>query len=304
MVGARTIGTLGPRTAPAFAPFDPQTFSFEGAIAPFGFALGDRLDPARAGALPAFARSASPANSGASSELDHLVRTRMQALHQTENARAARPAGAGASSGSGGISPTAPNSGTYTVDGHKYHRGEGDKLWLRLESKGRSYARWAKNHPEVARAIGRPRRIARMVRSLRHDFKEVGSPLARHASKFVVAGYLSGYDPRFIAAFAAQESGWGRSTPNNAPHNYWGWTVYTGNQSSAVTAPFKHADTAFRYFGRQLGKHYGGAKSVYSNIWAPYAADPNHERIIGTILRDNFGGNPNNIRFPRRLRDA
>lgn len=296
MAGTRAIAT---RPSPSLAPLLFQDTAFDPEIAPFGFARGDQLDPARRGAPASFAPIFGAQNQPGNTDLHRSVRTRMQALHQSENSRAAGRAQP--RFGSGGIGPT---SATYTVDGHKYQRGEGDKLWLRLESKGRSYARWAKNHPDTARAIGRPRRIARMVRSLRHSFKEVGSPLARHASKFVVAGYLSGYDPRFIAAFAAQESGWGRSTPGNAPYNYWGWTVYTGNQSSAVTAPFKHAGTAFRYFGRQLGKHYGGAKSVYSNIWAPYAADPNHERVIASILRDNFGGNPNNIRFPRRLRDA
>jgi hypothetical protein len=301
-VNARSSFSLDP-AAPGFdrvfgrllAPLDRRAFD-RGALDPFGFAQNDRLDPVRraAGApIAPIAPLAGPATQPASSELDRSVRTRMQQLHQTENARAARV--------NGGVT-TPPE--TFVVGGKKYKRGEGDKLWLRLQSRGRSYRAWAKANPATARAIGPPKRVKKMIRSLRKNFKEVGSPLAKHAAKFVVAGYLSGYDPRFIAAFAAQESGWGRSTPANAPHNYWGWTVYTGNQSSAVTRPFKKASTAFRYFGRQLRENYGGARSVYSSIWAPYAADPNHERIIASILKNNFGGKPRNIKFPPRLRDA
>ena len=127
------------------------------------------------------------------------MRSRMQDLHQTENARARqRPI-------EGGGTPVPPR--TWTVGGHKYKRGEGDKLWLRLAAHGHSYRKWAKHHPKTARAIGRPKRIMKTVRSIRRSFRSVDSPLAKHASKFVVAGYLSGYNPKFIAAFAALESG-------------------------------------------------------------------------------------------------
>src|SRR5262249_26669679 len=128
-------------------------------------------------------------------------------------------------------------------------------------------------------------------------------PLARFAKNFVVAGKLSGYDPRFIAAFAAEESAWGRLTPGNAPYNFWGWSVYTGNQSSAVAHPFQHPGTAFRYFGHQLKLNYGGARSVFSPIWGPYAADPNHEANIAGILR-RLHGNPYNIRFKHAVHVA
>jgi hypothetical protein len=183
------------------------------------------------------------------------------------------------------------------VDGKAYHPGDGDKLWLDLESKGRSYAAWAKKNPAAATTVGPPWRTDRMIRKLEGTFHREGSPLARFAPNFVVAGYLSGYDPRFIGAFAAEESAWGRAVPGNAPYNYWGWSVDTGQQSSGVAKPFASPGTAFRYFGEQLHQHYGGARSVYSPIWGPYAADPNHERNIASIMSTYFHGDPNNIRF-------
>jgi hypothetical protein len=187
------------------------------------------------------------------------------------------------------------------VYGHTYRPGQGDKLWLNLESRGKSYAAWAKKNPDAARQIGPPRHVNRMVNELHRTFEREGSPLAKFSKNFVVAGYLSGYDPRFIGAFAAEESAWGRAVPGNAPYNFWGWSVYTGSQSSGVTDPFRSPGTAFRYYGHQLHDHYGGARSVYSPIWRPYAADPNHAANIGGILRTYFHGNPNDIRFNRAM---
>jgi flagellum-specific peptidoglycan hydrolase FlgJ len=114
---------------------------------------------------------------------------------------------------------------------------------------------------------------------------------------FIQAGRLSGYDPRFIAAFGAQESAWGQATPSNAPFNFWGWSVYTGRSSSAISNPFQNPKAAFRYYGQKLGENYGGARSVYDPVWSPYAADPQHEAKIANILKTYFGGNPMDIRF-------
>jgi hypothetical protein len=252
----------------------------------FGFARGDTLERSRraiSDLMPA-------ANSidVADNELTRSLQLRLQDVHQSERRRGAR-----ASAANGGTTAVE----TVRVAGKTFKRGQGDRLWLHLESHGKSYRKWARRNPEEARLVGRPRRVYRMIRKVRRGFQRAHSPLAKYARHFVTAGYLSGYDPRFIAAFAAQESAWGRATPRNAPYNFWGWSVYTGNQSSAVTNPFKSPGRAFRYYGRQLRKNYGGARSVYSAIWAPYAADPNHERIIGSILKHYFHGTPRNIRF-------
>lgn len=138
----------------------------------------------------------------------------------------------------------------------------------------------------------------RYIRQIQLGFRKAGRPeMAKYAKWFVVAGRISGYDPRFLAAFAAQESAWGRSTPANAPFNFWGWSVYTGKDSSAVSSPFQRPDTAFKYFGEQLKEKYGGAKSAFDQVWAPYAEDSTHEAQIASIYRNYFGGNPSDIRF-------
>jgi flagellum-specific peptidoglycan hydrolase FlgJ len=144
--------------------------------------------------------------------------------------------------------------------------------------------------------------MARMANQIRKALERQGSPMAKFAKLFVRAGELSGYDPRFLAAFAAQESAWGRAVPGNAPYNFWGWSVYTGNQSSAVASPFQDPRSAFEYYGRELKKNYGGARSVHDPVWGPYAADPQHEAKIASILRNYFGGNPDDIRFQSALR--
>lgn len=136
------------------------------------------------------------------------------------------------------------------------------------------------------------------ARQIAAGFRKAGhGDMAKYAKLFVLAGRLSGYDPRFIAAFAAQESAWGKATPGNAPFNFWGWSVYTGNQSSAVASPFQKPKSAFTYFGKSLKKRYGGAKTAFDPVWDPYAADPAHEQKIASILRTYFGGNPYDIRY-------
>lgn len=265
---------------------------------PFGFALGDTIEARRSRGAPAGMNTSPTGSTGSTADpsLARLLQTHRQQAHQTEMPARARTARAAARPADGPTS-TAP----IRVRGKTYKPGQGDRLWLDLETRGHSYRKWARRNPALAKRIGRPRRVYRMIKSVRRSLNRVDSPLAKYAKNFVVAGKLSGYDPRFIASFAALESGWGRSTPSNAPYNFWGWTVYTGNQNSAVTSPFKKPGRAFRYFGRQLGKKYGGAKSAYSRIWAPYAADPSHEAKIASILRQYFGGNPNNIRFKAAL---
>lgn len=136
------------------------------------------------------------------------------------------------------------------------------------------------------------------AQQVRQGFIRAGAPrMAQYANLFVLAGRLSGYDPRFIAAFGAQESGFGRSTPANAPFNFWGWSVYTGRSSSAVSNPFQQPKSAFRYYGKKLGENYGGARTVFDPVWGPYAADPQHEQKIASILKTYFSGNPMDIRF-------
>ena len=139
------------------------------------------------------------------------------------------------------------------------------------------------------------RRYARQVAT---GFRRAGHPeMAKYANLFVMAGRLSGYDPRFIAAFAAQESAWGQATPGNAPYNFWGWSVNTGQQHSSIASPFQNPKTAFEYYGKSLKERYGGASSVYSPTWSAYAADPAHESKIAGILSQYFQGNPQDIRY-------
>lgn len=219
-----------------------------------------------------------------------------------------RPApGAGTRGGGGGrasqTAASAAQKGHIKWFGKRYAPGDADELWMDMALRGQSYEAWAQRWPQLAKFLGPVSSLARVEAEIKKTFQRVGSPLARYAHLFVLAGKLSGFDPRFIAAFAAQESGWGRSTPANAPHNYWGWSVYTGNQSSAISTPFQQPESAFRFYGKELGEsQYAGAKSVYDPKWAPYAADPTHEAQIASILSRQFGGNPNDIRFQAALR--
>lgn len=132
----------------------------------------------------------------------------------------------------------------------------------------------------------------KMEQGLRRALR--GTPLGKYVNLFMVAAEVSGFDARFLAGLAALESAWGRSTPGNAPFNFWGWSVNTGQQHSSIASPFQAADTAFRYFGKSFGRKYKGSNLFRD--FSPYAADPAWESKVASIVR-RMGGNPYDVRF-------
>lgn len=137
-----------------------------------------------------------------------------------------------------------------------------------------------------------PAQERKLRRALKKGLR--GTPLARYIDLFMVQAELSGFDPRFTAAIAAQESAWGRATPSNAPFNFWGWSVNTGQSSSSIASPFQNPETAFRYYGRNFGRNYKGS-NLFTDF-GPYAADPSWEAKIASIMR-RMGGNPYDVRY-------
>ena len=136
------------------------------------------------------------------------------------------------------------------------------------------------------------------VQRIRRALRKQKSGFAKYARGFYRIQKATGIDGLYWASLAESESGHsGESTPANAPHNYFGWRVYTGDQSaSGNVSQFANAPSSFTYMAQQFAKSpYSKAKSVFDKVWDPYAADPNHERNIAAIYKQ-LGGNPGNIR--------
>ena len=132
---------------------------------------------------------------------------------------------------------------------------------------------------------------------IRRILKQHGDPQWRYAKDLAAASRISGRPWQLIAAIAQAESSGGRATPANAPYNYWGWSVYTGKQSSAITSPFRNPHTAYRFYAKGLRKNYSGGNSIYDPVWEKYAASPAWQGNVASFMK-KYGANPE--RYGRR----
>lgn len=138
-------------------------------------------------------------------------------------------------------------------------------------------------------------------RQIRSYMKARGSPLARYASKFVEAGDVSGFDPRFLAAISVWETGAGTAIayPQTRPYNFWNWNN-TDAGAVGADSPWQSVDTAFKFFATNFGEKYPGSNLMTD--FGPYATDPSWEsKIAGTLAQ--MGGDPRKVRFagPQKL---
>jgi hypothetical protein len=140
-----------------------------------------------------------------------------------------------------------------------------------------------------------PKLAAQYEKQIREFFLARGNPkAAAQARRFVMAGAISGFDPRFLAAIAEAESSGGQAVPGNAPYNWWGWSVNTGQQYSSVSGPFANPDTAFKYYAQHFGKAYRG-NDLFQDF-GPYAASGEWEGNVAAALK-LMGGNPHAVRW-------
>ena len=144
----------------------------------------------------------------------------------------------------------------------------------------------------------RPRRRPQnQVAQIRRTLRRAGDPQWRYAKDLAAASRISGRPWQLIAAIAQAESSGGRYVPKNAPFNFWGWSVNTGQQHSNITNPFQNPHTAYRYYARGLRRGYSGGNSIYDPVWEKYAASPAWQGNVASFLK-KYGVNPNAIGKP------